>query len=201
MKKAEIIIATLSIIALGLNLLLIPGGGVLTVLTLSTLSMIYFYLGFALFNDIKLRRIFKKDSYKEISSLRILGAVGAGFALSMTTIGFMFKFQSWQGADFNLGAGLVGLLIVTIIGAIKYSKNKSNYYIRIFKRTAILGGLGLILMLIPKTSWIELKYRNQPEYVEALKKAMADPDNKELWDNVETERQKMNNESADKRQE
>lgn len=201
MKKAEIIIATLSIIALGLNLLLIPGGGVLTVLTLSTLSMIYFYLGFALFNDIKLRRIFKKDSYKEISSLRILGAVGAGFALSMTTIGFMFKFQSWPGADFNLGAGLVGLLIVTIIGAIKYSKNKSNYYIRIFKRTAILGGLGLILMLIPKTSWIELKYRNQPEYVEALKKAMADPDNKELWDNVETERQKMNNESADKRQE
>ncbi len=201
MKKAEIIIATLSIIALGLNLLLIPGGGVLTVLTLSTLSMIYFYLGFALFNDIKLRRIFKKDSYKEISSLRILGAVVAGFALSMTTIGFMFKFQSWPGADFNLGAGLVGLLIVTIIGAIKYSKNKSNYYIRIFKRTAILGGLGLILMLIPKTSWIELKYRNQPEYVEALKKAMADPDNKELWDNVETERQKMNNESADKRQE
>jgi hypothetical protein len=86
---------------------------------------------------------------------------------------------------------------VTIIGVIKYSKNKSSYYTRIFKRTAIFGGLGLILMLTPKTSWIELKYRNQPEYVDALKKAMADPDNKELWDNVETERQKMNNESAD----
>ncbi len=195
MKKAEIIFTTLSIIALGLNLLLIPGGGVLTVLTLSILSMIYFYLGFALFNDIRLRKIFKKDSYKEISSLRILGAVGVGLALSMTTIGLMFKFQSWPGADFNLGAGLLGLLIVTIIGLIKYSKNKSDFYTRIFKRVTILGGLGLILMFTPKTSWVELKYRNHPEYVDAFKKAMADPENKELWDNVETERQKMNNEN------
>lgn len=113
----------------------------------------------------------------------------------MTTIGLMFKFQSWPGADFNLGAGLVGLLIVTIIGVIKYSKNKSKYYIRIFLRAAIFGGLGLILMLTPKTSWVELKYRNHPEYVDALMKAMADPDNKELWDNVETERQKKNNEN------
>jgi hypothetical protein len=193
MKKTEIILATLSIIALGLNLLLIPGGGVLTVLTLSALSMIYFYFGFALFNDIRLRIIFKKDSYKEISSLKILGAVGAGLALSMTTIGLMFKFQSWPGADINLGAGLFGLLIVTIVGLIKYSKNKSGYYTKIFKRAAIFGGLGLLLMLAPKTNWIELKYRNHPEYVDALKKAMAAPDKKELWNNVEIERQKMDN--------
>ena len=194
MKKAEIIIVTLSIIALAMNLLLVPGGGVLTVLALSTLSIIYFYLGFALFNDIRLRKIFKKDSYKEISSSRILGAVGAGITLSMTTIGLMFKFQSWPGADLNLGVGLFGLLIVTIIGLTKYFKNKSDYYTRIFKRAAIFGGLGLIIMLTPETTLVEFKYRNHPEYVNALKKAMADPDNSELWDNVETERQKMNNE-------
>jgi hypothetical protein len=125
--------------------------------------------------------------------MRIVGAVGTGFALSATTIGLLFKFQSWPGASFNMGAGLVGLLIVTIIGIIKYSKNKSEYYTRIFKRVAIFGGLGLVLMLTPKTSWVELKYRNHPEYVSALKKAMADPDNKELWDNVEAERLKMKN--------
>src|SRR5690554_4892641 len=103
MKKTEIIIGTLSIIALGLNLLLIPGGGVLTVLTLSTLSTIYFYFSFALFNDIRFRKIFKKDSYENISRWRIIGAIGTGFALSATTAGLMCKFQSWPGADFNLG--------------------------------------------------------------------------------------------------
>jgi hypothetical protein len=193
MRKSEIIIGSLSILALGLNLLLIPSGGILTVLTLSILSIIYVFLGFALFNDIRLRNIFKKESYTSVSGLRILGAVGAGWALSATINGLMFKFQSWPGADSNLGVGLVGLLIVTIIGTIKYSKNKSEYYTRIFMRIAIFGGLGLILMLTPKTSWIELKYRNHPAYVDALKKAMADPDNIKLWDKVEAERQKMNN--------
>lgn len=180
MKKGEIIIATLSIIALGLNLLLVPGGGLLTVLTLLTLSGIYMYLSFALFNGIRLRKIFKKDSYKGISTMRIVGAVGSGLALSTTTVGILFKFQSWQGATFNLGAGLVGLLIVTIIGAIKYLKSKSEFYTMIFKRVAVFGGLGLILILIPKTTLVEIKYRNQPAYVDALKKAMSDPDNKEL---------------------
>ncbi len=193
MKKGEIILATISIISLGLNLLLIPGGGFLTVLTLSTLSMVYFYFGFALFNDIRLRKIFKKDSYKDISSLRILGAVGAGLALSMTTIGLMFKFQSWPGADLNLIAGLVGLVIVTIIGVIKYSKSKSDYYTRILKRVAIFGGLGLITFLTPRTSWVEFKYRNYPDYVNAVKNSIADPDNKELQDKADEERQKMYN--------
>jgi len=193
MKKGEIILATISIISLGLNLLLIPGGGILTVLTLSTLSMVYFYFGFALFNDIRLRKIFKKDSYKDISSLRILGAVGAGLALSTTIIGLMFKFQSWPGADNNLIAGLLGLVIVTIIGVLKYMQNKSDYYTRILKRVAIFGGLGLVIILTPKTSWIELKYRNYPDYVNAVKKSMADPDNKVLQDKADEERQKMYN--------
>src|SRR5688572_31165 len=191
MKKTEIIIATLSIIALGLNLLLIPGGGVLTVLTLLSLSMIYFYFGFALFNDIRFRKIFKKDSYKEITSLRILGAVGTGLALSLTTVGIVFKFQAWQGANINLGAGLAGLLIVTIIGLIQYSKNKSNYYTQIFKRVVLFGGIGLILFFIPETSWIEFKYRNHPAYANALKESIAAPENKEVWERVEVERQKM----------
>ncbi len=193
MKKTEIIIATLSIIALVLNLLLIPGSSVLTVLTLSILSVFYMYLSFALFNDIRFRNILKKGSYKGKSTKRIVGAVGTGLALSLTTTGLLFKFQSWPGASFNLGTGLVGLLTVAIISTIKYFKNKSEFYTRIFKRIAIFGGLGLILMIIPKTTWIEIKYRNHTEYIDAVKKAMADPDNKELWDNVEIQRQKMDN--------
>lgn len=195
MKKAEIIMGALSILALGLNLLLVPGSGLLTFLTLSILSIIYFILGFALFNGIQLRNVFKKESYTDVSGSRIIGAVGTGWALSATINGIMFKFQSWPGAEINLNAGLVGLLIVVIIGKIKYSKNRSEYYTRIFKRIVIFGGLGLVLMLFPKTSWVELKYRENPDYVDAYKKAMADPDNKELRENVEVERQKMNSEN------
>lgn len=197
MKKAELTLGILSLIAVGMNLLLVPGGSVWTVLTLSTFSMMYFYFGFALFNGIRLRGISKKDSYKGISTWRILGAAGAGVAISWMIIGLMFKFQSWRGAHFNLGFGLAALSLVTAIGLVKYAKSKSPYYTRIFKRVAIFGGLGLILLIVPKTSWVEFKYRNHPAYVDALKKAMADPDNEALWEDVKAERQKMNGKQQD----
>lgn len=197
MKKTEKIISIIAFIALGLKLIFIPGSGLLTVLSFSTLSLIYFYFGFALFNNIQLKKIFKKDSYIHISSLRILGAVGAGLSLSMIAIGIMFKFQSWPGASFNLGAGLLMLSIVIIVGLIKYSKTKDEYYINIFKRGAVFGGIGLILMLIPQTTWITIKYRNEPAFVDAYKKASADPDNKELWEKVEEEREKIYNEKQE----
>lgn len=193
MNKTENIIAIIAIIALGLKLIFIEGSGLLTVITFMLLSIIYFYFGFALFNNIKLRKIFKKNSYNEVSSLRILGAVGSGAALSMTTLGIMYKFQSWEGAEIYLGTGLIGLLIIVVIGGLKYSKNKDNYYSNIFKRVAVFGSIGLILMLMPQTTWIAIKYRNEPAYVDAYKKAAADPENKELWDKVEEELERMKN--------
>lgn len=191
MKKAEIILGAIAIIALTINLLDVPGRGVMTVLALSTVSTLYMYLSFALFNDIRLRKIFKKDSYKGINAMRIVGAILTGFALSMTTIGLLFKFQSWPGASFNLGLGLFGLLIALVVGLIKYLKTKSDYYTKIFKRIAVYGGLGLILMILPRETWLEIKNRNHPEYIEAVKEAWADPKNQELWDKVDDERQKM----------
>lgn len=194
MKKAELIIITLSIIALGLDLFF-TSNSFLALLPLIFLSMFYMYLSFAIFNGIRLRNILKKESYTVVSPIRIIGAIGTGFALSTTIFGIISKFQCWPGASSNISVGLLGLLIITIIGLIKYSKNKSEYYTRIFKRIAIFGGLGLILFLIPNTSLMEIKYRKHPDYVNAYKKASEDPKNTELWDKVEVERQKMNNEN------
>jgi hypothetical protein len=191
MKKTEIIIATLAIIALVLNLMLIPGSGMLTVLSFSILAVIYFYFGLVIFNDVTVKEVLKIRSISELIVLRNIGAVATGAALALTIIGLMFKIQLWPGANINLSVGLFGLAVVTILGAIKYSKSKSNYYTKIFSRVAIIGGLGLIVFLLPKTSLVEFQYRNHPAYVEAYKKAMADPNNKELWDNVQAERQKM----------
>jgi hypothetical protein len=191
MKKAELIFATLSILALGLSLLSIPGFGFLSTMLLMTLAVFYFYFGFALFNEIRLRNIFQKDSYKNISPLRIIGAVGVGFALSSTLIGIMFTFQNWTGAKINLGVGLVSLLIIVIIATIKYAKTKADFYTCIFKRVAIFGGLGLILIALPDMALLDFKYRNHPAYLDALKKATAEPNNKALWDKVDEEQNKI----------
>lgn len=181
-------------LALTCNLTLVPGGGAMTVVSLSAISALYMYLSFALFNGIRLREIFKRDSYKGIPVMRIIGAILTGSALSLTIIGLLFKFQSWPGAGVSLRAGLVGLIIAFIVGVMKYLKTKSDYYSRIFRRITVYGVLGLFFILLPKDTLLEFKYRNYPNYLESMKNAKAEPGNQELLNKVEEERKKMREE-------
>ena len=136
MKKAEIIIASLTVISLVLKLVLdyFPGINFLTVLLLSFLSMLYFHLGFAIFNTIRLRKVFNKESYKNISALKIFGSIAAGLSLSITIIGILFKVMHWPGASVNLIFGFSGILMVSVLSIVKYLKTKSPYYTKILSR-------------------------------------------------------------------
>lgn len=192
MKKAEIIIGAIAISALVLNLLMVPFSGLLTVVSFSLLSIIYLYFSFALFNSIRPRNIFKKSVYAKIPTNRIFGAVLMGCALSLTTIGILFKFQDWPYGHLSLIIGLLALAIVLIVVAINYSKTKSDYYTKIYSRIAVWGGLAIILLLIPGETFLELRYRSHPEYIDAVKKSMADPENEQLQNKVDEEHRKMN---------
>ncbi len=194
MKKLELIIGLSSILSLILNLLLVSGGGVMTVLMLSIYSMLYFALSFIILNNIELKNAFKKESYKGISTARIIGSIATGIALSITIIGVLFKFQSYPGANLELINGLTGMIIVLIVGLIRYIKTKNKFYINVFKRLLIVGGFGLILILMPKGMLIDVKYRNHPEYAKALKNVTVNPFNKDFQDKLQEERQKMKDE-------
>jgi hypothetical protein len=193
MKKTELIAGIIAVLSIILQALLLPGGNVLTVLSLSVLAILYFYCGLLLFNDIRLRAAFKKISYAGISTSRKIGSIGTGFALATIVIGILFKIQYWPGANVMLMDGFAMLVIVCIVAGFKYPKNKSEYYNRIFKRAAIFGGFGLLLMIVPPYSWSQLKYRNHPAYRDALKNSGEDPTNQSLWDKVKEEKEKMDN--------
>jgi hypothetical protein len=193
MKKTELIAGIIAALSIILQAFLIPGSGPLTVLSLSSLSIIYFWFGILLFNDIRLRAAFKKISYAGISTARKIGAIGAGFALSTIVIGIMFRIQCWPGANVMLLDGFAMIVIVCIVAGFKYPKNKSEYYNRIFKRAAIFGGFGFVLMILPPYSWSQLRYKNHPAYRDALKNSSEDPTNQALWDKVKEEKEKMDN--------
>lgn len=191
MKRAEKIIAALALLGISMNLLLIHGGGLVTILSLSSLSCFYFYLSFAFFNDVRLRNIRKADAFKDISRNRVIGAIALGLALGMDITGLLFHFQSYPGAQFNLIIGLIAISIIGIVALIKYVKNRLVYYTKIFKRIAIYGGLSIIILCIPKSAWIDIKYRNHPTYRDALEKAIADPNNPKLWKTADSIRDNM----------
>jgi uncharacterized protein (TIGR02145 family) len=187
MKKLEKILGIVLIFALILKFNLITGHGILTVFSLTILSLIYFPFGFAFFSQIKLKRIFRKDSYQGLSALKIIGAFSAGIALSAVCMGILFRLQHYIGGELYLIIGLVSTFIVLIIALIKFVKNKTAFYTRIFKRIAIIGGFGLILAIIPDLTIIKIAFRNHPDYIKAYENYMNNPQDKELCKKMELE--------------
>lgn len=191
MKKFELIVGLIAILGIVLKLLHIPGSGLLTVLTLLTLSMFYYAFSFALFNGIRLRDIFKKASYKDTSVKRIIGAVGLGFALSTIIIGVLFKLQFWPGAMVQLMTGLVMTGLILLIATIFYFRSKADFYKRVFRRIAIYGIPGLMLLLTSTATLVDIYYRDKPEYAALYKEVLADPDNMELRGQLERMEKEM----------
>ena len=170
MRKFEIIVGLTAIFGIILKILHLPGSSMLIVLAFSTLSMFYYLFSFALFNGIRLRDIFKKESYKGTNAKRIVGAIGLGWAISVIIMGSLFKLQFWAGASMQLMTGLVTLGVILLIATIFYFRNKAEYYKRVFKRISIYGAFALVLYLTPTTVLIDIYHRNNPDYAEIFKK-------------------------------
>lgn len=162
----------------------------LSILSLGILACVYCYLGFAVLNDIRLRNMFKKESYNGVGALRIVGMVGAGIILSTAIIGIMFKWMMWPGAGAMLYISIPGFLVLAIIAFVKYSKGSNVVYKKLLIRVGILGAFVLFLTVFPSMV-MECKYRNNPEYLEAVKAVNEDPSNPVLQQKEMEERQKI----------
>ncbi len=193
MKQTEKILGGLIIILMLIRLFFaLPYFDITITLLILILSLMYFGLGFALLNNVRLRNIFKKDSYKGISTLRILGGIFTGLILSLISIYSLFKFQRWPFANEGLKISLYGLLPIIAIVIYKVVRSKNNYYPNFLIRLVIFGVIGTSLYFLSTEKILEMRNRDFPEYVEAEKKLMKDPENKELQQKVREERIKMN---------
>ena len=141
MKKFELALGGLAIVALILKFTGIVGAGLLMALVFMSLSLFY-YLSFALINNISLNKIFKKESYSSTTPLRVIGAVLLGFAISPIILGTLFIVQEWPGGVNQLIIGLFALILIAIVAFIK--RDKSEYYKLVFERIVIFGGLGVL---------------------------------------------------------
>ncbi|PZR19316.1 MAG: hypothetical protein DI539_14440 [Flavobacterium psychrophilum] len=192
MKITERILLLFAVIGIILSLIPIPGGNMLTILALGLLAMLYFYFGFAFFNGIRTRDMFKKSSYAGIKGVRIPGAIFTGMLLSVAVVGILFKVMMWPGASFMLLVGIVPFFVLTLTTILKYSGNKDGYYKRIFVRTIVFGSVSLLLYLLPANTILKIKYRCCPEYVNAVTAASQDPENEALQQKAREEEEKMN---------
>lgn len=175
MRNTEKILGLTFLAGLIMKFTFIPGAGIVITVSILSMSIMYYFLGFALFNEIPLRAIFKKDSYKEKSSRRIIGAIGVGLGISMICNGVLFKLQDWPSGLSSLGLGLVLTSIILVIAIVNFFKTRSNYYILIFKRIAVIGIIGLILYFTPALAIVKFQFRNHPDYIKIYEQCANNP--------------------------
>ena len=194
MKKTEIVLIVLGFLGLIMRLLHLPGGSLFVLVPFIILALTYMYFGFALFNGIRFKIILKKDSYNNIKSTRIMGAIGTGLALNSSIFGIIFRFLNYPGASFLLLFGLVCTSIITVISIRKKTKDTEGYYVNILKRIAIFGTLCFVLVVMPYRTWLKINHPKNPEYIEAVMQSRANPDDPELRKKISEEWEKMINE-------
>jgi len=148
MKKIEIILGGITLAALAAHLLGVPH--VWIVLALSTLLLmnLYFYLGFAIYLDIPLKKLFSKSAYAGLSPLRVIGSVALGWTLSLIVTGLFFSVRQYPGARLIISAGSGLLLIISLIVFIKYKKTAAPFYRNMLYRCELYMAVALGLLLL-----------------------------------------------------
>lgn len=137
-----------AVVGLLMTLFDIPLNSLIVTLFFLTLSLVYFYLGFALFNGIRFRNIFKSESYKGLGTWRIAVAIGTGIALSDLTVGFMFQILEYPMARSLLTFGLVLTAIMLLLAAIRNAREKDRFYRNIILRCAVFIIIGVVFLLV-----------------------------------------------------
>ncbi len=150
MKKLELILIIGAVVGLVMALFKIPLDSLVVSVFFITLSCLYFYLGFALFNGIRFGDIFKNDSYKGIGVWRIMTAIGTGMAISWLTIGFMFSILNYPMAGTFLIAGIVFAAIMIILALIRNVRDKNKFYRNIILRCLVFLIIGVIFLFLPE---------------------------------------------------
>ena len=177
MKRIELTLTIACIISVILNFTLIQKDFVMYAML--SLALFYLIFGFAVFNNVQLRHLFRKDSYREIRKLKILGAVATGITLFLAIFAiFTFIIDLFFVALLTIA--LLPLTIISIIGGLRYITNKSNYCMQILKRTVVFVSLCLAFLFTSQSAWVSIKYRNHPEYLEVLKEIQTSPHDMEL---------------------
>jgi hypothetical protein len=168
MKRTELVLVSITLSFFMLYLLGVAGISVFVVLFLSLIGALFGYFGFAHLNGVRLADAFKKDTYKHVGTLNIVMAIVSGLGMGALINGILFRIMFWDGSDQLLMIGLMWTLLcgvsIWFLRAISPILKK-----RVWMRSLILLSLGILFLVLPAHTWFAVRYRNFPEYVEAMK--------------------------------
>ena len=151
MKKIEIICWTTILLLIILRVMFVLPFFLVPIILFVGFVMgaVYFFLSFLLLNEIHLKTMFQKGSYKSISFGRILGSIFLGFAYATATIATVFASLCFPGGTIMIYMSSVPILVSLFLSLYKLKKYKeSNFYKGIIKRDILILSVCLVFIAI-----------------------------------------------------
>ncbi|MCB0430955.1 MAG: hypothetical protein H6585_07985 [Flavobacteriales bacterium] len=188
MRITEKFAAVLAILGTIMRLLHVPGGGMASVLGLTTLAILYFPLGILLLRNETIREFFK--SVRERKS-----GAGVAFAsswvLATLTSGIMFKIMFWPGSGMMLSFGVAATGIGAGIGYFFLSNKYPEIVKRMLSRAIPLLVAGILLMTIPYEKLVYAFWPGENPYQQAYRDMLLHPDDLQRWQRLEAIRDSL----------
>lgn len=129
--KTEKVLAIIVILSTLMKMFHVPGGSVFLILSILTLTILYFPLGFYFLSD---------KSYKENTITSII----FGWLLSVCFVGIMFRIMHWPGA---IVMNIVGSMTALSLAIFIYFKYKnSNHENMVYFRNLLIRSLILFIL-------------------------------------------------------
>jgi hypothetical protein len=138
--KTEKALSIIFLIGIVLKFFHIPGGGVLSIISLLPLAICYLFFGFYFFCG------------KNIKQQNLILSIISGIFFSLVPLGIVFKIQWWHGGYMFLVIAMCSTPIVFFISYYLKNKEKGDlekYYNDMVNRSLILTIVSVLFYLAP----------------------------------------------------
>ncbi len=165
MRKTEKVLTILMLIGAVMVYTDVAGGSILVTFPGLILSLLYFPLGFALFNGIRLRHIFRRSSYENKTAIDIIEAVFAGWFLQIGIMGILFAIAHWPERKLMIVAGLTLAIFCILFSIIMLRVNKKKLHREVLIRSVVIA-IAIILshFLFKDISYVEREQKDFREF-------------------------------------
>lgn len=165
MRKTEKVLTILMLIGAVMVYTDVAGGSILVTFPGLILSLLYFPLGFALFNGIRLRHIFRRSSYENKTVIDIVEAVFAGLFLQVGLFAVLFVIYQWAGTRVMVTGGLTLSIVCFLYSIIKWKLKRKKLYKEVLIRSVVIT-IAIILshFLFKDISYVEREQKDFREF-------------------------------------
>lgn len=97
-----------------------------------------------------------------------LGLFFACYCFAAMTLAILFRMSYWAGSNILLVLGVLQSIVVLIPILIKQIRKPSLFYRQLLLRISIFLVVCILLLMLPRTFFIDIKYRDNPEKLQEI---------------------------------